>query len=63
MKSKKSAESFAGSIEKFNRAGRDFEQKMSESAQVGDFRVCFLPAKGINADRICETFLKRGLAH
>uniref|UniRef100_A0A8C1NVE9 FCH and mu domain containing endocytic adaptor 1 n=1 Tax=Cyprinus carpio TaxID=7962 RepID=A0A8C1NVE9_CYPCA len=33
LKSKKAAESFAGSIEKFNRAGRDFEQKMSESAQ------------------------------
>ncbi|XP_016422135.1 F-BAR domain only protein 1-like [Sinocyclocheilus rhinocerous] len=33
LKSKKAAGSFAGSIEKFNRAGRDFEQKMSESAQ------------------------------
>ncbi|XP_067250787.1 f-BAR domain only protein 1 [Chanodichthys erythropterus] len=33
LKSKKAAESFAGSIEKFNRAGGDFEQKMSESAQ------------------------------
>ena len=34
LKSKKAAESFAASIEKFNRAGGDFEQKMSESAQV-----------------------------
>ncbi|KAI4872289.1 hypothetical protein NFI96_027718, partial [Prochilodus magdalenae] len=33
LKSKKAAESFATSIEKFNRAGGDFEQKMSESAQ------------------------------
>ncbi|XP_051525752.1 F-BAR domain only protein 1-like isoform X1 [Myxocyprinus asiaticus] len=33
LKSKKVAESFAASIEKFNRAGGDFEQKMSESAQ------------------------------
>ncbi|TRY98423.1 hypothetical protein DNTS_017968, partial [Danionella cerebrum] len=33
LKCKKAAESFAGSIEKFNRAGGDFEQKMSESAQ------------------------------
>uniref|UniRef100_A0A3B4CPW5 F-BAR domain only protein 1 n=1 Tax=Pygocentrus nattereri TaxID=42514 RepID=A0A3B4CPW5_PYGNA len=33
LKSKKAAESFAASIEKFNRAGGDFEQKMSESAQ------------------------------
>uniref|UniRef100_A0A672LS25 FCH and mu domain containing endocytic adaptor 1 n=1 Tax=Sinocyclocheilus grahami TaxID=75366 RepID=A0A672LS25_SINGR len=33
LKSKKAAGSFAGSIEKFNRTGRDFEQKMSESAQ------------------------------
>uniref|UniRef100_W5LB67 FCH and mu domain containing endocytic adaptor 1 n=1 Tax=Astyanax mexicanus TaxID=7994 RepID=W5LB67_ASTMX len=33
LKSKKAAESFASSIEKFNRAGGDFEQKMSESAQ------------------------------
>lgn len=39
LKSKKAAESFAGSIEKFNRAGGDFEQKMSESAQVGDLTV------------------------
>ena len=34
MKSKKSAESFAVCIEKYNRVGGDFEQKMSESAQV-----------------------------
>uniref|UniRef100_A0A8C8BRE5 F-BAR domain only protein 1 n=1 Tax=Oncorhynchus tshawytscha TaxID=74940 RepID=A0A8C8BRE5_ONCTS len=33
MKSKKSAESFAVCIEKYNRVGGDFEQKMSESAQ------------------------------
>uniref|UniRef100_A0A672LIP7 FCH and mu domain containing endocytic adaptor 1 n=1 Tax=Sinocyclocheilus grahami TaxID=75366 RepID=A0A672LIP7_SINGR len=33
LKSKKAAESFAGSIEKFNCAGRDFDQKMSKSAQ------------------------------
>ncbi|XP_051508490.1 F-BAR domain only protein 1-like isoform X3 [Myxocyprinus asiaticus] len=33
LKSKKAAESFAVSIEKFNRAGGDFEQKMNESAQ------------------------------
>ncbi|KAL7884586.1 hypothetical protein AOLI_G00073560 [Acnodon oligacanthus] len=33
LKSKKAAESFAASIEKFNRAGGDFEQKMTESAQ------------------------------
>uniref|UniRef100_A0A8B9K3R6 FCH and mu domain containing endocytic adaptor 1 n=1 Tax=Astyanax mexicanus TaxID=7994 RepID=A0A8B9K3R6_ASTMX len=33
LKSKKAAESFASSIEKFNCAGGDFEQKMSESAQ------------------------------
>ncbi|XP_057211948.1 F-BAR domain only protein 1 isoform X1 [Triplophysa rosa] len=33
LKSKKAAESFAGSIKKFNRAEADFEQKMSESAQ------------------------------
>lgn len=45
LKSKKAAESFAGSIEKFNRAGGDFEQKMSESAQVGDLTVeGFFPA-------------------
>ncbi|KAM9529350.1 F-BAR domain only protein 1-like isoform 9-T9 [Salvelinus alpinus] len=33
MKSKKAAESFAVCIEKYNRVGGDFEQKMSESAQ------------------------------
>ncbi|XP_053536434.1 F-BAR domain only protein 1 isoform X3 [Ictalurus punctatus] len=33
LKSKKAAESFSASIEKFNRTGGDFEQKMSESAQ------------------------------
>lgn len=38
LKSKKAAESFSASIEKFNRTGGDFEQKMSESAQV-----CTLP--------------------
>lgn len=34
LKSKKASESFAASVEKFNRTGGDFEQKMSESAQV-----------------------------
>ncbi|KAJ8274626.1 hypothetical protein COCON_G00092510 [Conger conger] len=33
MKSKKAAESFSSSVEKYNRVGGDFEQKMSESAQ------------------------------
>nr|XP_015826415.2 F-BAR domain only protein 1 isoform X1 [Nothobranchius furzeri] len=33
LKSKKAAESFALSIEKYNRVGGEFEQKMSESAQ------------------------------
>ncbi|KAK7889307.1 hypothetical protein WMY93_024867 [Mugilogobius chulae] len=33
LKSKKAAESFALCIEKYNRAGGEFEQKMSESAQ------------------------------
>uniref|UniRef100_A0A8C6V3K0 FCH and mu domain containing endocytic adaptor 1 n=1 Tax=Neogobius melanostomus TaxID=47308 RepID=A0A8C6V3K0_9GOBI len=33
MKSKKAAESFALCIEKYNRVGGEFEQKMSESAQ------------------------------
>ncbi|XP_066499583.1 f-BAR domain only protein 1 [Hoplias malabaricus] len=33
VKSKKAAESFVSSIEKFNRAGGDFEQRMSESSQ------------------------------
>ncbi|XP_035378044.1 F-BAR domain only protein 1 isoform X2 [Electrophorus electricus] len=33
LKSKKSAEVFAASIEKYNRAGGEFEQKMSDSAQ------------------------------
>ncbi|XP_047678888.1 F-BAR domain only protein 1 isoform X1 [Tachysurus fulvidraco] len=33
LKSKKVFESFAASVDKFNRAGGDFEQKMSESAQ------------------------------
>ncbi|MCI4380543.1 hypothetical protein PGIGA_G00241190 [Pangasianodon gigas] len=33
LKSKKAAESFAASVDKFNRTGGDFEQKMSESAQ------------------------------
>ncbi|KAG7332754.1 hypothetical protein KOW79_004588 [Hemibagrus wyckioides] len=33
LKSKKAFESFAASVEKFNRTGGDFEQKMSESAQ------------------------------
>ncbi|XP_076007328.1 f-BAR domain only protein 1 [Genypterus blacodes] len=33
LKSKKAAESFALCIEKYNRVGGDFEQKMSESAQ------------------------------
>ncbi|XP_030640386.1 f-BAR domain only protein 1 [Chanos chanos] len=33
LKTKKAAESFATSIEKYNRVGADFEQKMSESAQ------------------------------
>ncbi|KAM3875995.1 LOW QUALITY PROTEIN: f-BAR domain only protein 1 [Diretmus argenteus] len=33
LKSKKSAESFAVCIEKYNRVGGEFEQKMSESAQ------------------------------
>ncbi|KAJ7992963.1 hypothetical protein DPEC_G00267520 [Dallia pectoralis] len=33
LKSKKAAESFAVCIEKYNRVGGDFEQKMSESAQ------------------------------
>ncbi|MEQ2190491.1 F-BAR domain only protein 1 [Xenoophorus captivus] len=34
LKSKKAAESFALYIEKYNRVGGEFEQKMSESAQV-----------------------------
>ena len=34
QKSKKAAEQFSGAIEKFNRVGGDFEQKMSDSAQV-----------------------------
>ncbi|XP_041967460.1 F-BAR domain only protein 1 isoform X2 [Alosa sapidissima] len=33
QKSKKAAEVFAGAIEKFNRVGGDFEQKMCDSAQ------------------------------
>ncbi|KAM6962728.1 f-BAR domain only protein 1 [Aplochiton taeniatus] len=33
LKSKKAAESFAACIEKYNRVGGDFEQKLSESAQ------------------------------
>ncbi|KAK3566258.1 hypothetical protein QTP86_030526 [Hemibagrus guttatus] len=33
LKSKKAFESFAASVDKFNRTGGDFEQKMSESAQ------------------------------
>ncbi|KAM9475224.1 f-BAR domain only protein 1 isoform 2-T2 [Clarias gariepinus] len=33
LKSKKASESFAASVDKFNRTGGDFEQKMSESAQ------------------------------
>lgn len=34
LKSKKAAESFALCIEKYNRVGGEFEQKMSESSQV-----------------------------
>ena len=34
MKSKKAAESFSSCVEKYNRVGGDFEQKMCESAQV-----------------------------
>ncbi|XP_035277201.1 F-BAR domain only protein 1-like isoform X2 [Anguilla anguilla] len=34
MKSKKAAESFSSSVEKYNRVGGDFEQKMCESAQL-----------------------------
>uniref|UniRef100_A0AAV2KVP2 GMIP/FCHO2-like FCH domain-containing protein n=1 Tax=Knipowitschia caucasica TaxID=637954 RepID=A0AAV2KVP2_KNICA len=34
LKSKKAAESFALCIEKYNRVGAEFEQKLSESAQV-----------------------------
>lgn len=37
LKSKKAAESFALCIEKYNRVGGEFEQKMSESSQVSSF--------------------------
>ncbi|KAK1801046.1 hypothetical protein P4O66_022657 [Electrophorus voltai] len=47
LKSKKSAEVFAASIEKYNRAGGEFEQKMSDSAQ-SDYGVVMhaLPDEG-----------------
>lgn len=49
LKSKKAAESFALCIEKYNRVGGEFEQKMSESSQVSSShcgharlqRLCF----------------------
>lgn len=40
MKSKKAAEAFALCIEKHNRVGAEFEQKMSESSQVSSPRFC-----------------------
>uniref|UniRef100_A0A3P8WGV4 FCH and mu domain containing endocytic adaptor 1 n=1 Tax=Cynoglossus semilaevis TaxID=244447 RepID=A0A3P8WGV4_CYNSE len=40
LKSKKAAESFALCIEKYNRVGGEFEQKMSESAQVSPDPGC-----------------------
>lgn len=39
LKSKKAAESFALCIEKHNRVGAEFEQKMSESSQVGHLHL------------------------
>ncbi|TNN28519.1 F-BAR domain only protein 1 [Liparis tanakae] len=40
LKSKKAAESLAACVEKFNRVGGEFEQKMSESSQVGARPPC-----------------------